>query len=177
MKLKKTLSGALVWPCTALDRNWTNTPWWFACSRCNAWGIGKRKRCAWKQPFIMTALKWHFAYAAFRSAAAGLQETDFPAIIRLADGGILAMRLEEIHPRGQKILRKRITFRRCGATRCEPLTPLKRDIVAEAGENLVILSKFKTMSFETQWQHIRCAAPCDCARLWIDEGTFGKLGV
>jgi peptidyl-prolyl cis-trans isomerase D len=36
------------------------------------------------------------AYSAFRQAANSISESDFPEVIRLSDGGILAMRLDEI---------------------------------------------------------------------------------
>ena len=38
------------------------------------------------------------AYGAFREAAAGLKESDFPQIDQLEDGGIFAMRLDETKP-------------------------------------------------------------------------------
>ena len=38
------------------------------------------------------------AYGAFREAAAGLQQSDFPQIDQLEDGGIFAMRLDETKP-------------------------------------------------------------------------------
>ncbi|MGB1096856.1 MAG: peptidyl-prolyl cis-trans isomerase, partial [Paracoccaceae bacterium] len=117
-----------------------------------------------------------------RSAAAGLQETDFPAIIRLADGGILAMRLEEILPTRpedftqvrdnvQSLWRDSVLRDALGTLGKETLSR------AEAGENLVDLgSKFKTMSSLKRNGSTSDASPLVIARAFeLDEGTFGQV--
>ncbi|MEK9735567.1 MAG: peptidylprolyl isomerase, partial [Paracoccaceae bacterium] len=122
------------------------------------------------------------AYAAFRSAAAGLQGTDFPAIIRLADGGIIAMRLEEILPkRPEDFMQVRDNVQalwRDSVLR-DALDSLGKETLsrAEAGENLVDLgSKFKTMSSLKRNGTTSDASPLVIARAFeLDEGTFGQV--
>ncbi|NCW16425.1 MAG: peptidyl-prolyl cis-trans isomerase [Rhodobacteraceae bacterium] len=122
------------------------------------------------------------AYAAFRSAAAGLQETDFPAIIRLADGGILAMRLEEIlptRPEDFTQVRDNVQALWRDSVLRDALGTLGKETLsrAEAGENLVDLgSKFKTMSSLKRNGSTSDASPLVIARAFeLDEGTFGQV--
>ena len=122
------------------------------------------------------------AYAAFRSAAAGVQETDFPAIIRLADGGILAMRLEEIlptRPEDFTQVRDNVQALWRDSVLRDALGTLGKETLsrAEAGENLVDLgSKFKTMSSLKRNGSTSDASPLVIARAFeLDEGTFGQV--